>query len=59
MTEDYINEHFNRLIEPISLNRLGTPEEIADGVVFLSSKNASYITGISLEITGGKYLTQI
>ena len=59
MTEEYISEHFDRLIQPISLKRLGTPEEVADGVIFLSSENASYITGISLEITGGKYLTQI
>tara|TARA_Y100000816_G_C26097868_1_gene581297 strand:- start:482 stop:1240 length:759 start_codon:yes stop_codon:yes gene_type:complete len=59
MTEQYISDHFDRLIEPISLKRLGTPEEVADGVIFLSSENASYITGISLEITGGKYLTQV
>ena len=27
--------------------------------IFLTSHKASYITGISLEITGGKYLTQL
>ena len=59
MTDDYINKHFSRLIKPISLKRLGTPEEVVAGVVFLSSENASYITGVSLEITGGKYLTQV
>ena len=59
MTEEYINKHYSRLIKPISLKRLGTPEEVAAGVVFLSSENAGYITGVSLEITGGKYLTQV
>ena len=59
MTDDYINKNYDRLIKPISLKRLGTPKEIADGVLFLSSEKASYITGISLEITGGKYLTQV
>ncbi len=59
MTDDYINKHYDRLIKPISLKRLGTPQEIAAGVLFLTSEKASYITGISLEITGGKYLTQL
>ena len=59
MTEEYINKHYSKLIKPISLKRLGTTEEVAAGVVFLSSENASYITGASLEITGGKYLTQV
>ncbi len=59
MTDDYINKNYDRLIKPISLKRLGTPKEIADGVLFLSSEKASYITGVSLEITGGKYLTQV
>ena len=60
MTDDYIAKHYDRLIKPISLKRFGTPQEIAAGVLFLTSeKKASYITGISLEITGGKYLTQL
>jgi len=59
MTNDYITKHYERLITPISLKRLGTPQEIAAGVLFLTSEKASYITGISLEITGGKYLTQL
>ena len=59
MTDDYINRNYDRLIKPISLKRLGTPQEIAAGILFLSAEKASYITGISLEITGGKYLTQL
>ncbi len=59
MTKDYINEHFKRLIQPIALNRLGKPNEVAAGVLFLCSDSASYITGINLEITGGKYLNQL
>ena len=36
------------------LHRVAVPEEIASGVVFLSSDRASYITAASLEISGGR-----
>jgi NAD(P)-dependent dehydrogenase (short-subunit alcohol dehydrogenase family) len=35
------------------LKRLGTPEEIANGVIFLASDEASYITGAFLMMDGG------
>ena len=35
------------------ISRLGTPEEVADLVLFLASDEASYITGASLDINGG------
>jgi NAD(P)-dependent dehydrogenase (short-subunit alcohol dehydrogenase family) len=59
MTADYISEHHDRLIKPIAMKRLGHPSEIASGVLFLTSAKASYITGDSIHITGGKYLTQL
>lgn len=37
----------------ITLKRLGKPEDIANGVVFLASEKASYITGQVLQIDGG------
>ena len=37
----------------IPLGRLGTPEESARAIVFLGSPAASYITGASLEVSGG------
>jgi NAD(P)-dependent dehydrogenase (short-subunit alcohol dehydrogenase family) len=37
----------------IPLGRLGEPEEAARAIVFLGSRAASYITGASLEISGG------
>ncbi len=38
------------------MNRLGTTEEIAAGVAFLASKEASYITGTTLDINGGSHM---
>lgn len=39
------------------LGRIGLPEEVANGVLFLASDEASYITGVQLPIDGG-YLGQ-
>lgn len=44
------NEAF-RLRTP--LGRLGTPEDIANAVVFLASQEASFITGEILDVNGG------
>ncbi len=37
-----------------SLNRFGKPEELANAIVFLCSERASYITGVSLNLDGGR-----
>jgi len=42
------------LVEGIALRRLGTPEDIAWGVLFFASEYAGWITGQVLSIDGGK-----
>jgi 17beta-estradiol 17-dehydrogenase/3alpha(17beta)-hydroxysteroid dehydrogenase (NAD+) len=37
----------------IPLNRIGVPEEVAETCVFLASSKSSYITGASIDVTGG------
>lgn len=37
----------------VPMKRLGEPEEVAKGVAFLASDEASYITGVELNIDGG------
>ena len=37
----------------VPLARKGTPEEAAGGILFLASPLASYVTGHTLEVTGG------
>jgi len=44
----------NRLSPTIPMHRAGTPEEIAQGVLWLLSDAASYVTGSILEIGGGR-----
>jgi len=41
-----------------ALGRLGEPEDIADMLVFLASDSAAYITGNSVEISGGRFCVQ-
>lgn len=45
-----------KIVANIPLRRLSTPEEIGKAVVFLASDDASYITGITLDVVGGRYL---
>jgi NAD(P)-dependent dehydrogenase (short-subunit alcohol dehydrogenase family) len=38
----------------VPLGRLGLPEEVADGIVFIASNEARFITGHILSVDGGK-----
>ncbi len=43
-----------RLIENIALRRLGLPQDIVNGVLFFASEHASWITGQTVSIDGGR-----
>lgn len=55
-TEKYLNhpEIKNGLLGKIPMKRFGKPEEIASTVLFLASEGASYITGQTIFIEGGR-----
>lgn len=51
------NEHIREGIASVTLlKRLAAPEEIAGGVAYLVSPEASYITGATLDINGGVHM---
>ncbi len=52
-TEEQRQEMMNK----IPLRRLGTPEEIANVVKFLASDGSSYITGTTIDVNGGRYMS--
>jgi 3-oxoacyl-[acyl-carrier protein] reductase len=54
---DQIDKKFKEIIiAKIPANRLGTPEDVANTVVFLSSKESDYINGETIHVNGGMYL---
>ena len=55
MTDSLADEAKTKLVERIALKRLGTPDDVANAVVFLASEQAGYITGTVLNVSGGLY----
>jgi acetoacetyl-CoA reductase len=51
---EVINE---RVLPLIPVGRLGEPEEVARCVAFLASDDAGFVTGATLTVNGGQYLT--
>jgi NAD(P)-dependent dehydrogenase (short-subunit alcohol dehydrogenase family) len=51
------NEDIQKDIERYPLKRYGTPEEVAQTIVFLLSDATKWITGTSITIDGGRSLT--
>ena len=53
MTDKLTDEQQNKIIVNIPANRLGKPEDISNGCIYLASDEASFITGTTLHINGG------
>jgi NAD(P)-dependent dehydrogenase (short-subunit alcohol dehydrogenase family) len=50
-------EYKRKIFSEIPLRRLSTPEEVAAAVIFLCSDEASYITGVTLDVNGGRFFS--
>ena len=57
MTQNLAENQKKLILDSIALNRLGSPKEIAATVAFLASPNAGYITGETIHINGGMYMS--
>jgi NAD(P)-dependent dehydrogenase (short-subunit alcohol dehydrogenase family) len=53
MTEDAMRRRGDKIMAQVPLGRMGSPEEIAEMVVWLCSERASYVTGAAYNVDGG------
>ena len=53
MTDALNEDQQNGILASIPAGRMGTPEDIASAVVYLSSEEAAYVTGQTLHVNGG------
>jgi len=56
MSAEWSEEKRKSIIEAIPLKRLGTPEDVAQAVLFLASDKASFITGEILDVNRGFFM---
>lgn len=57
MTRGLREEVQASLLAQIPLARFGAPDDVASAVAFLSSREAAYITGSTVHVNGGMYMT--
>ena len=57
MTDELPDSTKASMLSTVPMARLGKPEEVAGAVAFLVSQQASYITGETLHVNGGMYMS--
>ena len=53
MTEKLTEDQKNSILNQIPANRMVEANDIAEGVIYLASSGANYLTGTTLHINGG------
>lgn len=48
------NEAYTRFVSTVPIGRLSTPRDIANAALFLASDEAEFLTGVCLEVDGGR-----
>ena len=56
LSKEWTEDYRKQLLSRIPLGRIGKPEEVAQVVLFLSSKMSDFITGESININGGLFM---
>ncbi|MDG2087170.1 MAG: 3-oxoacyl-ACP reductase FabG [Arenicellaceae bacterium] len=57
MTDSLSEDQKSALVSNIPMGRLGQPEDIASAVAYLASDEAAYVTGVTLHVNGGMYMS--
>jgi len=57
MTDALADPTKEKILESVPQGRMGSPEEIAAGAVYLASPEAAYVTGQTLHINGGMFMS--
>lgn len=53
LPKEAVDEIAKELVSKVPMKRFGQPEEVAATVAFLASQDASYITGVEINVDGG------
>ena len=53
LPQEAVDQFAKEIIEKVPMKRFGQPEEVAATVAFLASQDASYITGVEINVDGG------
>jgi NAD(P)-dependent dehydrogenase (short-subunit alcohol dehydrogenase family) len=53
LPKEQVDEFAKEIIAKVPMKRFGQPEEVAGAVAFLASQDASYITGVEINVDGG------
>jgi NAD(P)-dependent dehydrogenase (short-subunit alcohol dehydrogenase family) len=54
LPREAVEEFAKQLVAAVPMKRFGQPEEVAAAVAFLASQDASYITGVEINVDGGR-----
>ena len=53
LPKEAVDEFAKEMLAKVPMKRFGQPEEVASVVAFLASEDASYITGVEINVDGG------
>jgi NAD(P)-dependent dehydrogenase (short-subunit alcohol dehydrogenase family) len=53
LSKEAIDDFAKNIVSMVPMQRLGKPEEVAGVVAFLASADASYVTGVEINVDGG------
>jgi 3-oxoacyl-[acyl-carrier protein] reductase len=57
MTNHFNNDELDNILKQIPQNKMGNPKDIAHLALFLASSSADYITGQTISVDGGLYMS--